>query len=277
MQLEVIQQKEVQFYDDSLIAVQAADGQVFVAVSQMCQVLGLDDRGQRRRIQNHRILSQGYARGGISSPPSPDGRGGGRQEAGLLRVDLVPLWLAGIDISKATEDVRPKLERFQLEAAKVLWEAFQEGRLTAAPEFDTLLESAANSETVQAYQIAHAVMKLARQQILIEARLSGRLDVHENRLADHDDRLEAIETSLTDSGRNVTPDQASQISQAVKAVALAQGKKSGRNEFGAVYGELYRREGVNSYKLIPARRFDQVMKWLSDWYQELTGLSDLPF
>ena len=277
MQLEVVQQKEVRFYEDELIAVRAADGQVYVAVSQMCQVLGLDERGQRRRIQNHRILSKGFARGGISSPPSPDGRGGGRQEAGLLRVDLVPLWLAGIEVGKAHEDAQPKLERFQLEAAKVLWEAFQEGRLTTDPDFDTLLQAAANSETVQAYQIAHAVMKLARQQILIEARLSGRLDVHEHRLADHDDRLEAIETTLTDSGRNVTPDQASQISQAVKAVALAQGKKSDRNEFGAVYGELYRREGVTSYKLIPARRFEPVMKWLTEWYEEITGASGLPF
>lgn len=277
MDLEIIQQKEVRFYEDSLIAVQAADGQVFVAVSQMCQVLGLNERSQRRRIQNHRILSNGFSRGDISTPPSPDGRGGGRQEAGLLRVDLVPLWLAGIEVGKATKETQPKLERFQLEAAKVLWEAFQEGRLTADPEFDSLVEAAANSETVQAYQIAQAVMKLARQQILIEARLSGRLDIHEHRLADHDNRLEAIETSLTDSGRNVTPDQASQISQAVKAVALAQGKKSGRNEFAAVYGELYRREGVTSYKLIPARRFDPVMKWLTDWYQELTGQGELPF
>lgn len=277
MQLEVIEQKEVRFYEDELIAVRAADGQVFVAVSQMCQALGLDDRGQRRRIQNHRILSQGYARGGISSPPSPDGRGGGRQEAGLLRVDLVPLWLAGIDIGKATEDIRPKLERFQLEAAKVLWEAFQEGRLTADPEFEALVKSAANPEVIQAYQIAQAVMKLARQQILIEARLSGRLDVHENRLTDHDNRLEAIESSLADTGRNVTPDQASQISQAVKAVALTLGKKSGRNEFPAIYGELYRREGVTSYKLIPARRFERVMAWLTGWYQELTGQGELPF
>lgn len=112
---------------------------------------------------------------------------------------------------------------------------------------------------------------------MIEARLSGRLDLHEHKISDHDNRLEAIETSLTDSGRNVTPDQASQISQAVKAVALAQGKKSGRNEFGAVYGELYRREGVTSYKMIPARRFDQVMQWLTAWYQELTGQGELPF
>jgi hypothetical protein len=120
-------------------------------------------------------------------------------------------------------------------------------------------------------------MKLARQQILIEARLSGRIDVHETWLADHDNRLEAIETTLVDTGRNVTPDQASQISQAVKAVALAQGEKSGRNEFGAIYGELYRREGVTSYKLIPALRFERVMGWLTNWYQELTGKGELPF
>jgi len=175
------------------------------------------------------------------------------------------------------EDVRPKLERFQREAAKVLWEAFQEGRLTTDPDFDSLVEAAANSEAVQAYQIAQAVMKLARQQILIEARLSGRLNVHEHRLADHDDRLESIEMTLADTGRNVTPDQASQISQAVKAVALVLGQKSGRNEYGAIYGELYRREGVNSYKLIPAHRFERVMGWLNEWYQELTGQGTLPF
>ena len=69
MQLEVIQQKEVRFYEDELIAVQAADGQVFVAVSQMCQILGVNERSQRRRIQNHRILSKGFARGDISTPP----------------------------------------------------------------------------------------------------------------------------------------------------------------------------------------------------------------
>jgi len=73
----------------------------------------------------------------------------------------------------------------------------------------------------------------------------------------------------------VTPDQASQLSQAVKAVALAQGKKTGRNEFGAVYGELYRKFGITGYKMLPARRFDEAMKFLTDWHEELGGM--LPF
>ncbi len=271
MQLEVIEQKEVRFYEDELTAVRAADGHVYVAIRQMCLALGLDSQAQRRRMMRHALMADGVKVVANLATTFGD------RDAYTLRVDLVPLWLSGIRTAAVNEDVRPKLERFQLEAAKVLWEAFQEGRLTADPEFDTLLQTAANSETVQAYQIAQAVMKLARQQILIEARLTGRLDVHEHKLSDHDNRLEAIETTLTDSGRNVTPDQASQISQAVKAVALTQGKKSGRNEFGAVYGELYRREGVTSYKLIPARRFEPVMKWLTEWYEEITGASGLPF
>lgn len=269
--LEPVEQKTVLFYDDELTAVRADDGQVYVAIGQMCQALGIDTQAQTRRIRRQSVLADGLQ--GVANLATP----GGLQSGYVLRVDLVPLWLSGIRTAAVNDAVRPKLERFQREAAKVLWEAFQEGRLTADPDIDALVEAAANPETVQAYQIAQAVMKLARQQMLIEARLSGRLDIHEDRLADHDNRLEAIETSLSDSGRNVTPDQASQISQAVKAVALELGKKSGRNEFGGVYGELYRREGVTSYKLIPARRFDQVMSWLTAWYQELTGDGGLPF
>ena len=55
----------------------------------------------------------------------------GEQQAYVIRVDLVPLLLSGISTKAVGEEVRPKLEQFQEEAAKALWEAFQEGRLTA--------------------------------------------------------------------------------------------------------------------------------------------------
>lgn len=51
--------------------------------------------------------------------------------AGLIRVDVVPLFLTGISVNSVRDEIRPKLERFQREAAKVLWEAFQQGRSTA--------------------------------------------------------------------------------------------------------------------------------------------------
>ncbi|WP_374685926.1 phage antirepressor N-terminal domain-containing protein [Promineifilum sp.] len=254
--LAVIEQRNVDFYGDSLTAVRSDDGQIYVALAQMCQALGIDIQAQTRRIQRLEILANGFK--GVAKLATP----GGIQRGYVLRVDLVPLWLSGIRTSAVSDDVRPKLERFQREAAKVLWEAFQSGRLTADVDFDALL--AQDSPEAQAYKMAQAVMQLARNQLLLRAQLS-----------DHEQRLEAIESHLGDPGRYVTADQASQISQAVKAVALAFSKKSGRNEFGAIYGELYRKFGITGYKMLPARRFDEAMKFLTDWHEELTGA--LPF
>ena len=52
-------------------------------------------------------------------------------------------------------------------------------------------------------------------------------------------------------------------------------KKTGRNEYGAVYGELYRKFGVTGYKQLPATKFHQAMNWLNEWRENIEG--ELPF
>ena len=260
--LAVVEQRDVVFYDDSLTAVRAEDGRIYAGLTQMCNALGLNPRGQSQRIDRHTVLARGKGVCKIHTP-------GGVQSVVVLRVDLVPLWLSGVRTSMVNDDVRPKLEKFQEEAGAVLWEAFQEGRLTTDTQFEELLKQS-DSPSVQAYQMAMAVVKLARQQIMLE----GRLGDTEVRLDDVEERLTTVEEQLTGRGV-VTEAQASQVSQAVKAVALALGKQTGRNEFGGVYGELYRKFGITSYKKLPAGKFDDAMSFLSEWHQQLTG--DAPF
>jgi hypothetical protein len=196
-----IEQKEVTFYDDEQTAIRADDGQVYVSIRHMCDALGIQrPQRQKDRIKRDEVLSDGLQRVPIMGTR-------GRQKTYVLRVDLVPLWLTGLETNRIGDEVQDKIIRYKREAAKVL----------------------------------------------------------------------RIEATLGDTGKNVTPDQASQISQAVKAMAMVLTKRSGRNEYGGVYGELYRREGITGYKLLPAHRFDKVMKWLSDWYQEITGDADVPF
>jgi hypothetical protein len=257
-----VKQRALDFYGDNLTAIRANDDRIYAGLTQMCNALGLDPQGQRRRIERHAVMSKGLK--GVDNLSTP----GGTQSGYVLRVDLVPLWLSGIRVSAVKEDVRPKLKRFQEEAATVLWEAFQEGRLTADPTFDDLLQN--DSDAVQAYKMAVAIMKLARTQIMIEARL----DSNQEQLTDHEQRLEQIETQLGSSG-TITPDQATAVSQAVKAVARALGKQSGRNEYGGVYGELYRRYRIPSYRELPAAKYDDAINWLGDWLESLTG--DDPF
>ena len=256
-----VEQKSVSFYNDEIIAIRANDGAVYVPIRPICENLGVTLAGQRERINRDPVLSEMMT--SVSVTLTQQAR-----EMLCLPLNYIPGWLFGISADRVKPELRDKIIRYQKECFNVLAEAFVEGRLTAEESFADLL-AGASPETIQAYQVAQAVLQLARNQVMLEARLRGVLD-------DHELRLEAVEAQLRlGTARYVTEEQASQISQAVKAVALAQGKKTGRNEFGAVYGELYRKFGITGYKMLPARRFDEAMKFLTDWHETLTGT--LPF
>ena len=259
--LQPLEQKDVAMYGDEVTAVRLPDGQIYVVVAHMCDALGIDTQGQTRRMQNHAVLSDGLTWVDVLSTQGGTAQ---RRRSRVLRTDLVPLWLTGIRVSVVKEEIRSKLEQLQRNAARILWDAFQTGELAIADDFQSLLK-AADSDTVQAYLIAQAVVKLARQQIAIEAKVE-----------DHGRRLIELESAIATDDAIVTQDQAMQISQGVKLLALTQGKKSGRNEFGATYGELYRRFGITSYKQAPAHKFTEIMKWLNEWFISISD-DDWPF
>jgi hypothetical protein len=242
--LAVIEQKTVEFYEDQVIAVRLTSGEVFVPLRPIVEGLGLDWAAQTRRINRDPVLAEIK---GVVVTATP----GGPQEMLALPLDYLSGFLFGVNASRVKPEIRERVIRYQRECYKVLNEAFQEGRLTADPSFSELLN--ADSPAAQAYRMARAVMELARNQVLLESRLES----HGYRLDDYERRLEDVESTLGDTGRLVTPDQASQISQAVKAVAIALGKKSGRNEFGGMYGELYRKFGITGYKQLPAAKSDK--------------------
>jgi hypothetical protein len=137
-------------------------------------------------------------------------------------------------------------------------------------EFAVLLDQ--DSPAVDAYKIALAMVKLAKNQVLLESRLG----YHGERLDDLDRRLTNIEADLHDDDRTISEQQATQLSQAIRAIGLTMTKSSGENQYGKVWGEFYRKFGVSKYRNLSHKKFDDAMRFLSDWYQELTDES-LPF
>jgi hypothetical protein len=268
-----VDQKQVVFYDDEITAVLVqigSDEKVYVPIRPICDFLGVSWTGQRRRINRDAVLS-GEVRSVNVTFTEPART---RQISMLcLPLDFVSGFLFGINPDRTKPEIKEKLVRYQRECYKVLAEAFREGRLTADPGFDELL--AGDTPAAQAYKMAAAIMKMARQQLILESQLES----HTVKLIDHEQRLEEIEATLGDTGRSVTPDQAMQISQAIKAIATEIQKRTKKNEYGAIYGQLYREFGVTSYKLLPANKFDQAMAWLTNWYRRLTGSTggELPF
>ena len=231
-----IEEKYVDFYGDALTAalVQEQDeARVYVPVRPICENLGLAWPSQYSRIKRDAVLSEAATSVTVTVTEA-----GQRGAMVCLTLKFLPGWLFGVSVKRVRPELQEKIIRYQREAYDVLWEAFQEGRLTAEPSLSELLES--DSPAAQAYKMAAAIMQMARQQLLMESRLED----HESRLGEYEQRLEVVEATLGDADRYLSNAQASRISQAVKAVALLLSKSSGRNEYGGVYGELYRRYDV---------------------------------
>ena len=274
--LAPIVQREVIFYEDVITAVLISHNgkeEIYIPLRPLCEYLGLDWSAQYRRINRDAVFSEVSQGVAVTTTPSPDGRGGGVQEMVSLPLKFLPGWLFGINPSRVKEELRDKIIRYQRESHDVLWEAFQEGRLTTEIAFEELLGS--DTPAAQAYKIAAAIMKMARQQLMLESQLGS----HTAQLANHEQRLEELEATLGGPGHNITPDQTMQISQAVKAIAAEIEKRTKRNEYGGVYGQMYREFGITSYKQLPAYKFDRAIVWLTEWYRRITGATDdeLPF
>jgi hypothetical protein len=265
--LAVVSQKQVLFMEDELTAVLVEEGSqnvYYVPIRPICSSLSISPAGQRQRVQRDGVLSEVAVNLTIALP------GDQARSMLCLPLDFVSGFLFGISAKRVNAEIRDKLLTYQRRCYQVLNEALQEGRLTADVDLEGLLNQ--DSEAVQAYKMALAVVKLARNQLLLESRMTS----HEKELEAHGERLEQIEATLGQPDRLVTPEQASQISQAVKAVALVLSKQTKRNEFGAIYGELYRKFSITSYKALPANQFETTMAWLNEWYQSLTN-DDIPF
>lgn len=194
------------------------------------------------------------------------------REVLALPLKLLPGWLFGLQASRVKPELRDKILRYQQDCYEVLWRAFQADILPALP-----IQPPDTSRAEQALILAEAVANLARQQLELEGRyttmadyMRGHVRQTNTRLADHEARLSALEVRL-DPAAVLTETQAADLMLAVKTVAHALEAQGADNGYGRVYGELYRRYQITSYKNLPQDRLAEVLAWLHRWHAELNG------
>lgn len=277
-ELKPIEQRSIRFYGDEIIAVRVQDGTVYVPVRPICELIGVNWAAQYQRIQRDAILSE-IVSGVVVTPTPHVNKFANPQEMICLPLDFLNGWLFGMNASRVKVEIREKLLTYQRECYRVLAEVFLSDQITHRPDadIDNLLNS--DSPTAQAYKMAKAIMQMARQQLVLESKLNlaeGEIANNRGDIQLLDTRVQLLEAKGGDPSRQIDEAQASRISQAVKAIALELGTRSGRNEFAGVYGELYRRFDITGYKLLPAVKFTEAIHFLSDWYQSLTN-SKIPF
>ncbi|NTU79377.1 MAG: hypothetical protein HGA45_08235 [Chloroflexales bacterium] len=249
--------KTVDFYGDTIAgALVRAEGvdRIYVPAKPICDYLGVDWSAQRQRILRDPVLAEGMV-----VIPMPSARG--PQPTACLPLDLIPGFLFGISTGRVTKpEVQEKLNRYRRECFRILWEAFRPDIITA----EDWAPAPGVSGAQLAYEIATAVQHLARQQLELEQRLNAA-----GRWAKGiEERVEVLELSIGPRSP-IDDEQAAALAAAVRAVGHAL-EQRGVGDYRGVYGQLYARFGITSYKNLQREKYEQALAWLQEWHREIT-------
>ncbi len=271
--LAPIEQREIDFYDDRIVAVLVsvpgqAEPDVLVPLRPFCEYLGLTWGSQYNRIMRDPVLSD--VSQGVFITKTPSGRGGGPQEMLCLPIEYLNGWLFGISAARVKPELREKIIRYQRECFRVLWQAFQAETLSASPT------SREMASVVEVREFGLAMVRLAEEHLALDARVStteDRLDQAAAvvggilREATQTKKDVAELTRRVAPGNPITEEQAGDLQQRVKAIAMLLTEANpGKNHYQAIWGELSRRMAVSGYRNFPAARYPELVKFLEEWH-----------
>jgi hypothetical protein len=253
-----VREQIVDFYGDTLLAGQIADGTILVPMRPIADALGLDWSSQIKRLRRDPVLAEALQWVVITTTHR------GEQRALALPLDLLPGWLFGISAVRVRPELQEKITRYRRECFRVLWEAFRADIVPSSPA-----PAAGASGAALALEIAEAVAALARQQLALEGRFDTMAEYLRGYILKNEQRVSTLELRLS-SGATISEAEAAEIALAVKNVGKALEGQGDRAGYAKVYSEMYRRYRISSYKNLPAARYQEVLDWLHGWYEELS-------
>ncbi len=114
-----LQVKEVRFNGERITAIRES-GKIYVSVKNVCNNLGMNIKqykAQKLKLRNDELLMVGIKL-------YPLDTGFGIKETMLLELDYLPIWLAKINPSRFSEELKKQLIEYQLKAKDVLADEF---------------------------------------------------------------------------------------------------------------------------------------------------------
>lgn len=262
----------VDFYGDQVLVAQGEGEQLYVPLRALSDNLGLKFSAQLARVRRDQVLD---AKAILVETHSADGR---VRPQICLPLEIVPGWLFGVDTGRVKAELRERLNLYRAECFTVLWNAFKDDVMPASSPTSLTPAEQILQQTEAMYKLALQQVELERQYKVMADYMRGhvqrtndRLANHDISLTDHEQRLISIELRL-DPAANITDAQAAEIALAVKNVAhVMEEHHIAGGGYGKVYSEMYRRYRISSYKNLAQAKYDEVITWLSRWYEEITG------
>lgn len=270
--------RTVEFYGDEIAAAlvrTAGEALIYVPLRPLCEYMGLSWSAQYERIQRDEVLAAAIKTVRVTRTDefvriTRTNSRRGDPNVLCLPLKLLPGWLFGIETSRIKKpELRERIILYRRECYDRLWDAFKYDVMQSigAPPPPAPLATGAQL----AYELATAVQSLAREQMELEARVSRAAQWARG----IESRVTALELRLQ-PGQQINEAQAAELAQQVKAVAHALEHKGGTNGYQRVYGELYRRYSIGTYRALAQDKFNDALEWLRGWYDEIAPKGEAP-
>ena len=267
------EQLPITLFEGVVLAVRAADGQIYLVVRDLCAALDLTPSSQLRAIRADARLRLASFRLRID-----------RQVRTLdcLLLDDIPLWLLKVRPPRGNAPAAERLRYVQEYLIASVRSAF--AALTGLP--DAPSNQIEDLQELDAIEPALQVLRdLVERQTRIEdsqdrareawrdiaaqiRELRGVLPLMDELRA----RVQAIEHEV---GQRMSPEQRNTIYRLVQACGEARAAQAGQTQAGPAirksWAEFNQRFGIASYTDLPASRFDEAVQFAKAQFRALTG------
>lgn len=140
-------------------AYRSKNNYLYVSIKTLCNILQIDFEDELKHIRSHDLLCKGL----ITYKKSSDSLN--ENSTILMRLDLLALWLAYIDLKKIENDIHQELEIYQKGASLLLHEAICSGEIS---NFECLIKQLEKQDDllVRAYKETVGLLGIVRTKIL---------------------------------------------------------------------------------------------------------------
>lgn len=271
---EIISYFSFEFYKVRHTAFLADNRRWYVRLDHLCEQMGLNVEGQRRRIQGRKAIAEYY----VTMVTDTDYKGTLRkQEVGFVDLEILPYWLGMIEENKLKAEIRDRIVLYQRDFVRTAWAAYRSEMFS--PDLIAEMDTHLPPQERAMYELMGEFQTLRRKVELVSGKLDEELARFGLKLADFDNRFQAMESKVIGEA-NIYPEQALMIGEMIKAVGTAMYEahraKSKSEAYMNAQSDFKREFGVHLYTALPQKRLDEAVQFLARRWQHLKPGQPLP-
>lgn len=272
--LQIVQSYPFEFYGQEYRVYLASDRQFYVRLDKICEGMGLNIGGQRRRIQEDDAINDKLCDLPMETPYQKTSR---LRQVDCLNLRALPYWLGTIEARRiADPHLRAMIIVYKREFAETAWFVYRSDIVPA--ELMVEIEKFATPQELAMVELMGQFRDLKRKLDLLSGKTAEELSRVGLSVDKLDERFTALEARIVPELR-INAEQARQISQMIKAVgaAMADTKKYGKSQAYAYAESDFKDQfHVDIYSALSPDRMDDAIQYLANRWRRLKPGQALP-